>query len=385
MSDDQTAERHLRRLELMAGLSHTQLSDVAGHLRPEHYSAGQTIYQRGTEGDTLYLVDEGRVQLFGTAGRFVTVESSGSFGESGFLTGEPYDTDAMALTDVTVWSLCRQDFEALALSYPILALNFSRVVSRHLRESTLRGATAVQVIQAPPTAPAPAKTAAVTGALVGLNRAADSTTSWWGRTSTGGKLRLIAVILLLIWLLGVAAPSLVISLLSSNGGASAPKPAAQSGFRDRMVLVALAADLPIDVTPTYTPWPTETPMPTATFTPTATPTETPIPTATFTPVPPTETPVPPTAVPVLAVARVVAAAPAARAAEAVAVQAAAPAPSQQYKLAESRRMTACENRGMHNIFIKVVDQAGNPVDGVTLVQTPAGSPGNVLDKMVIGH
>ena len=168
----------------------------------------------------------------------------------------------LRLTDVTAWSLNRSDFEELALRYPILALNFSRVVSRHLRESTLRGATTVQVIQAPPPAPAPAKTAAVTGALVGLNRAADSTTSWWGRTSTGGKLRLIAVILLLIWLLGVAAPSLVISLLSNNGGASPPKPAAQSGFRDRMVLVALAADLPIDVTPTYTPWPTETPMPT---------------------------------------------------------------------------------------------------------------------------
>ena len=298
----------------MAGLSHAQLSDVAGHLRPERFSAGQVIYQRGSEGDTLYLVDEGRVQLSGPTGSFATVEPSGSFGESGFLSGESHDTDAMALTDVTVWSLCRPDFEELALRYPILALNFSRVVSRHLRESTLRAGTTVQVIQAPPSAPAPARAAATTGALVGLNRAADSTTSWWSRTSTGGKMRLVAVILLLIWLLGVAAPSLVISLLSGNGGASTPKPAAQSGFRDRMVLVALAADLPIDVTPTYTPWPTETPMPTPTFTPTATPTETPIPTATFTPVPPTETPVPPTPVPVQAVARAaapVAAAPAA--------------------------------------------------------------------------
>ena len=47
-------------------------------------------------------------------------------------------------------------------------------------------------------------------------------------------------------------------------------------------------------------------------------------------------------------------------------------------------MTPCENRGLHNIFIKVVDQAGNPVDGVTFVQTPAGQIGNVLDKMVTG-
>jgi CRP-like cAMP-binding protein len=382
VSDDQAIERHLRRLELMAGLSHSQLSDVVGHLRPEHFSAGQTIFQRGAEGDALYLVDEGRVNLSGPTGSLATVESGGSFGEGGFLTAETHDSDAVALTDVTAWSLNRSDFEELALRHPILALNFSRVVSRHLRESTLRGATTVQVIQAPSPAPAPAKAAAVTGALVGLNRAADSTTSWWGRTSTGGKLRLIAVLLLLIWLLGVAAPSIVISLLSSNGGASPTRPAAQTGFRDRMVLVALAADLPVDVTPTYTPWPTETPMPTPTFTPTATPTETPIPTPTFTPVPPTETPVPPTAVPVQAVVRAAAPVVALKAAAAEAV--AAPAPAQQYKLAESRRMTPCENRGMHNIFIKVVDQAGNPVDGVTMVQTPAGQSGNILDKMVTG-
>jgi CRP-like cAMP-binding protein len=383
LSDDQAVERHLRRLELMAGLSHAQLSDVASHLRPERFSAGQTIYQRGTEGDTLFLVDEGRVQLYGIAGTFVTVEPGGSFGESGFLTGESYDTDAMALTDATVWALCRPDFEELALRHPVMALNFSRVVSRHLRESTLRGATTVQAIQAPP--PAPAQSPAVTGALVGLNRAADSTTSWWGRTSTGGKLRLVAVILLLIWLLGVAAPSLIISLLSNgDSGVSATRPAAQPALRDRMVLVALAADLPIDVTPTYTPWPTETPMPTPTFTPTATPTETPIPTPTFTPVPPTETPVPPTPVPVRAVARAAAPAAVARAVEASAAPVAAPAPTQQYKLVESRRMTPCENRGLHNIFVKVVDAAGNPVDGVTVVQTPADQIGNVLDKMVTG-
>ena len=39
---------------------------------------------------------------------------------------------------------------------------------------------------------------------------------------------------------------------------------------------------------------------------------------------------------------------------------------------------------MHNIFIKVVDAAGNPVDGVMMVQTPADQIGNVLDKMVSG-
>jgi hypothetical protein len=56
----------------------------------------------------------------------------------------------------------------------------------------------------------------------------------------------------------------------------------------------------------------------------------------------------------------------------------------QFSLAESRRLTPCENRGMHNIFIKVVDAGGNPVDGVMLIQTPDGQPGNVIDKQVSG-
>ena len=105
VSDDQAIERHLRRLELMAGLSHAQLSDVVGHLRPEHFSAGQTIFQRGAEGDALYLVDEGRVNLSGPTGSLATVEPGGSFGEGGFLTAETHDSDATALTDVTAWSL----------------------------------------------------------------------------------------------------------------------------------------------------------------------------------------------------------------------------------------------------------------------------------------
>jgi len=379
LSDDQALERHLRRLEVMAGLSSEQLREVAGRLRSEHYSAGQTIYERGVEGDALYLVDEGRVQLASPTGSLATIGTGASFGESGFLTGEPHDTDATALTDVTAWSLSRADFEELALRFPILALNFSRVVSRHLRESTLRASTTVQVIQTPQPVPQAAQPAAMTGALTGLNRAADATTSWWGSRSTGAKLRLIAVILLLIWLLGVVAPSVIISLLSNSGAAGGAQPAARVNFRDNAVLVALAADIPVDITPTYTPWPTETPMPTPTFTPTATPTDTPIPTPTFTPtatpVPPTDTPVPPTRAPVRAVARVAAAPVAA---------AAAPTPSVQFQLKEARRMDPCENRGKHNIFIKVVDAAGNPVDGVTLVQTPADQIGNVLDKVVTG-
>jgi hypothetical protein len=59
-------------------------------------------------------------------------------------------------------------------------------------------------------------------------------------------------------------------------------------------------------------------------------------------------------------------------------------PTVQFSVIENRRLTPCENRGKHNIFIKIVDTAGNPVDGVTLLQVTGGTTGNPLDKTVSG-
>ncbi len=389
LGEEQALARHLRRLELLAGLNNDQLQEVAGHLRPARFAAGETIFRPGSEGGALYLVDQGQVQVSSLSGAVSSVGSGEFFGEGAFLTGDTHATAVTALTDVIIWSLARTDFETLALRHPVMALNLSRAMSRRLHERNLHAepaAVAPRVVM-PQRAAAPAST------VVAVNKAADSATSWWGRSSRGAKFRLIAVVLLLIWLLGVAAPAIIISLLSQAPAVSSIRPMAsmQMSVADSAVLVALAADLPEEVMPTYTPWPTETPIPTATFTPTATPTETPIPTATFTPtetpVPPTATPIPPTAAPVRQVLSEVVAAPA-PAAEVVAAVAprAAPAaqPSTQFSLIEMRRLDPCENRGMHNIFVTIVDGAGNPVDGVTIVQSPSGEPGNVLDKAVSG-
>jgi CRP-like cAMP-binding protein len=396
LGEEQALARHLRRLELLAGLNQEQLREVAEHLHPARFTAGQTIYRRGSEGDALYLVDQGQVQVSGATGVVASVGAGETFGEGAFLTGDTRSSDVLAMTDVVVWALTRTNFEELALRHPVLALNLSRLMSRRLRERNARGSAPVQVAQQ---APAVQRAPAAASTVVSVNKAADSATSWWGSRSRGAKFRLIAVVLLLIWLLGVAAPAIIISLLSQAPDVSASRSMAGGSNMtvvESAVLVALAADLPEEAMPTYTPWPTETPIPTLTFTPTATPTDTPLPTPTFTPtetpVPPTATPIPPTRAVVRQVVREVAAAPAAapaaqpEVAAAVAPKAAPAAaqPSVQFSVVEMRRLEACENRGNHHIFVTVVDGSGNPVDGVTLIQSPAGEPGNVLDKSVSG-
>jgi len=57
-----------------------------------------------------------------------------------------------------------------------------------------------------------------------------------------------------------------------------------------------------------------------------------------------------------------------------------PKPSNQYTLIEVRRLNPCENRGKHNIYVKVVDANGNGVNGIWVIQSVAGNPGNIVDK-----
>ena len=125
-TDDMEKVRHLRRLNLMAGLGSEQLRDVAQYLRTERFVAGQGIYCRGTFGSALYLIDQGQVSVQRPGQPPTTVSAGDIFGLSALLEDEPHTSDVSALTDVHGWSLGRNDFEKLVLRYPNLALNLTR-------------------------------------------------------------------------------------------------------------------------------------------------------------------------------------------------------------------------------------------------------------------
>ena len=140
---------------------------------------------------------------------------------------------------------------------------------------------------------------------------------------------------------------------------------------------------PTALPPTATPTATPSPLP-PTATPTAAPTDTPAPTETPTQPPATDTPAPqptPTAVAVAPTA-----APAApTATSAPAAPTATPTPAVDFVITELRVLGLGENPGgiefggLRNIYITVVDAAGNPIDGARLVNT-APYPGQAVTR-----
>jgi CRP-like cAMP-binding protein len=414
-------DKHLRQITLLSGLSRPQLEAVRKRLVAARFRAGELVFQQGDDPDGLYLVERGQVQIETASAQGVTPVATMSdgdvFGEGALLLEGQRSSNARALTDLDAWMLRREDFEDLMLQYPVLALNLSRVLEGRLRATTQARqtppayraeASAVAAAAAMPAAkPAkPAKTpaqramapaaAAATAAPGGLRGALGNAVHWFENAGTGTKVLVIILAALLIYLCGVVLPyNLLIKPVSAaeaevngivmaasmpvRGGVEAPTPEPLAASRG-IALAQVVAN--IEPTPTYTPWPTETPIPSPTPTVTPTPTDTPVPTDTPTPEPtPTWTPAP-TNTPVPVVQRAVAAAPVEEPAAKAA--AAAPAPSVEWRLVTARRLSACENRGKHNIFVKVLDAAGNPVDGVMVVQANNGNPGNILDRMASG-
>ncbi len=406
-SGETFADRHLRKISLFSGLNTAQLADVAERLFPARYQPGEMIYRQGDSGDRLFMIESGEARLGNSAGANFRLTAGEFFGERSLLTGDAHAVSAVAESHLEVWTLAREDFEALALKYPILALNLSRIISRRLQMTAPAAAAPVAIPPAavprpaarPATRPAPAPAPVpVSRPLPAAARPVapvpgrkpswtEGLALWFGGLSRGAKWRLVLVALLLVWLVGIALPATVINALQTSTALtttpdSAPRLALASASSSvAPVAVALAnrdvAQIAPAATATYTPAPTETPLPTETPTPTPTPTDTPIPTATptDTPVPtatPTDTPVPtPTRAPARAAAAVRAAAPTA-----------IPTPSAQFSLVEMRRLDPCENRGKHNIYVRVVDAAGNGVNGLWAIQASAGNAGEVLDKRV---
>lgn len=144
---------------------------------------------------------------------------------------------------------------------------------------------------------------------------------------------------------------LVCGLLALLPAACAPQNGLPVSLATSSPTPTLTATLTPTPTQTATPRPTATPTLTPTFTPT--PTQTPTPTATATPLPtdtPTPTPIPPTPTPVPS-----------------------PTPAVDFRIASWRLWPLALNsgcaKGMHVIFIHVLDAAGAPLDGVVVGDT----------------
>ncbi|HUB34280.1 MAG TPA: Crp/Fnr family transcriptional regulator [Bryobacteraceae bacterium] len=130
--------RLLAKLPIFSGLTDAELGYAAERVAPRQYAPGEIVFTEGQPCAGLYVVERGHIRVFKTsaAGReqVLTIDGPGSsVAEIPVFDGGPYPASGAAVDQATLLFIGKQDFHALCLAYPAVALKVLRVVGARLR------------------------------------------------------------------------------------------------------------------------------------------------------------------------------------------------------------------------------------------------------------
>jgi HEAT repeat protein/ATP/ADP translocase len=130
----------LREIPIFADLSAEDLKRIAEIAQEQWYPKDSIIFRQGEDGDAMYVIVEGRVQIrHNTGGReLVRAERGpGDFvGEMAIIESAPRSASLFTQTEVRVLSLDAETFRGILRERPDVAFAVLRSVSRRLREMT---------------------------------------------------------------------------------------------------------------------------------------------------------------------------------------------------------------------------------------------------------
>jgi hypothetical protein len=103
----------LKAVPMFAEVSDETLADVAELLGEVDYAKGQVVFEKGAEGDSLYVVISGRVRVYDGARTIVELGPKEIFGELALLDPEPRLASIAAVEDTRLFRLDRESFAEL--------------------------------------------------------------------------------------------------------------------------------------------------------------------------------------------------------------------------------------------------------------------------------
>jgi len=108
-------QRLLNKIPLFNSLSDSDLKTLSESVRLRSLKKGQTLFQKGDEGSSLYIIKEGTIKIVLPSRLgdevIVTIFSDGDFfGEMALFDGEPRSADALAMESSKIYMLSRNDF-----------------------------------------------------------------------------------------------------------------------------------------------------------------------------------------------------------------------------------------------------------------------------------
>ena len=127
----------LKNIPLFESLEHDDLNILAGKLREAKVAAGEAVFAQGDEGDAMYLIEDGSIDIVAGQGKQRVVLTSlfkqQYFGELALLDGAPRSATAQANRDTSLLALERDDFVEFVRKRPEAALAIMHEVGERIR------------------------------------------------------------------------------------------------------------------------------------------------------------------------------------------------------------------------------------------------------------
>jgi len=128
----------LARVPIFSGLSEDELGFIVKRTVRREFSPGELVFSEGDRCSGLYVVASGSVRIYksSSAGReqVLSIEGPGSsIAELPVFDGGSYPASAAAVDRAALLFISKQDFQALCLTHPEVALKVLRVVGARLR------------------------------------------------------------------------------------------------------------------------------------------------------------------------------------------------------------------------------------------------------------
>jgi uncharacterized membrane protein len=127
----------LKNIPLFESLEQDDLNALAGKLRESKVAQGETVFAQGDEGDAMYLIEDGAIDIVAGSGKQRVVLTSlfkqQYFGELSLLDGAPRSATALAGRDTLLLALDRDDFVEFVRKRPEAALSIMHEVGERMR------------------------------------------------------------------------------------------------------------------------------------------------------------------------------------------------------------------------------------------------------------
>lgn len=144
-------ELDLQNIMLFSGLTSGQLNTIAKSLRKRSFRAGEQLFRKEDYGYDIYIIKSGQVRIYTTDRKGEEIDlvyygDNDLFGELSLLLDSAdrrRTANAMAVTNVEIFTLGRDDLLRFLNEYSQMSWNMIKILARHLHSNTTMRETAM--------------------------------------------------------------------------------------------------------------------------------------------------------------------------------------------------------------------------------------------------